>query len=112
MTISQQNTLKRWEYMASKDLGYMINDITNEMVDLLRKVFNGSTQFNCMGNFSAIKPLLLAFKCQDEFIENTIITECLDVDMITTTSDDLLEFDKYLMDKKDFFIRYQYAQTI
>ena len=38
MNISQQNILKRWNLMASKDLGTDINPIARDMADLAKKV--------------------------------------------------------------------------
>lgn len=113
MTISEENIVKRWKFMASKDLGYEVNPLAAEYARFFEMIFvDENTQFGGYG-LQNIKPFLRGFSVNHsgEF-EKCSVTECYDLDLITFDKEAAQELDYELMNNYGWFSKYQYARSI
>lgn len=109
MTISEKNIVKRWNMMASKDLGYDRNIEAIGFAELFKSVFeDGLTQVK---GTKYINPIIRGFAINNSDIDISVV-ECLDLNYINITKESAMCLDWYLMNRLDWFYRYQYAQTI
>lgn len=106
MTISEKNIVKRWAMIASKDLGYDRNVEAIEFAELFKSVFeDGLTQVK---GAKYINPIIRGFSFNNPYEEISVV-ECLDLNYINITKKSAMELDWYLMNRLDWFDRYQYA---
>lgn len=106
MTISEKNIVKRWSMMASKDLGYDRNVEAIGFAELFKSVFeDGFTQVK---GTKYINPIIRGFAFNNPYEEIRVV-ECLDLNYINITKESAMELDWYLMNRLDWFDRYQYA---
>lgn len=106
MTISEQNIVKRWNMMASKDLGYARNSEARAFAEMFSSIFeNGYTQVK--GN-EYINPIIRGFAFNNRDL-GIIVTECIDLNYINIDKFAAMELDYYLMNDLNWFDRYQYV---
>lgn len=109
MTISERNIVKRWEIMASKDLGIDRNVEAVGFAKLFRQVFEEErTQVD---GSRWINPIIRGFACNNQDLEINVV-ECLDLNHINITKYAAQQLDWYLMNRQGWFERYQFAQTL
>ena len=95
--------------MASKDLGYDRNIEAIGFAELFKSVFeDGLTQVK---GTKYINPIIRGFAINNSDIDISVV-ECLDLNYINITKESAMCLDWYLMNRLDWFCRYQYAQTI
>ena len=106
MTISEKNIVKRWNMMASKDLGYDRNPEARGFAELFSSIFeHDNTQPK---GTAYINPIIRGFAFNNSYLEINVV-ECLDLSYINITKKAAMELDWYLMNRLDWFDRYQYA---
>ncbi|MEY8424676.1 hypothetical protein AALB52_18425 [Lachnospiraceae bacterium 38-14] len=106
MTISEKNIVKRWNMMASKDLGFDRNSEARGFAEFFRSIFeDGNTQPR---GYRCINPIIRGFAFNNRDLEIGVV-ECLDLNYINITKKAAMELDWYLMNSLDWFDRYQYA---
>lgn len=109
MTISEQNIVKRWNMMASKDLGTDRNVEAIGFAELFKSVFeDGFTQVK---GTKYINSIIRGFAFNNPHEEISVV-ECLDLNYVNITKESAIELDWYLMNRLDWFDRYQYAKTV
>ena len=113
MTICEQNIINRWNLMASKDLGVMVNPQAEEFCKLFKKVFEEqSTQFST-DCFKNILPILRGFQVNLGWLDlNFSVCETLGLDYINIDKESAKELDDYLMQEIGWYSRYEYALSI
>ncbi len=113
MTISEQNIIKRWSLMASKDLGIDINVQSREYLDLFNQIFvNDNLEIDSRG-MRCIKPTIRGFAINNEgMFRRCCVTECLDLDFIGLDKSAAAELDWFLMNEMGWANRYEYATSI
>lgn len=113
MTISEQNILRRWSLMASKDLGTDINPITYGMADLAKAVLEeGFNQVNLKGYSHKFIALLRGFSINFGDYEEIDVVTCLDLSYVNISKYALDELDFWLMMDKHYADQYRYALGI
>lgn len=122
MNISQQNILKRWNLMSSKDLGTDINPIARDMADLAKKVLEENmTQISLKGYSQKFIRTLYGFCINynaefgdDENIgyEYVEVVTTLDLCHVNFSKHALEELDYSLMNDKCYDDQYLYALSI
>lgn len=112
MTISEQNIIKRWNMMASKDLGIDRNVEASSFANLFSQVFEERKEQIDSTNMKYIKPIIRGFVINEGFEDEVSVVECLDLDYINITKKGAEELDWYLMNRLGWFERYQYALSI
>lgn len=106
MTISEKNIVKRWNMMASKDLGTDRNVEAIGFAKLFKSVFeDGFTQVE---GTKYINPIIRGFAFNNPYKEISVV-ECLDLNYVNITKKSAMELDWYLMNRLGWFERYQYA---
>lgn len=106
MTISEKNIVKRWNMMASKDLGYDRNPEARGFAELFSSIFeHNNTQPK---GTAYINPIIRGFALNNHDMDISVV-ECLDLNYINITKKAAMELDWYLMNRLDWFDRYQYA---
>lgn len=106
MTISENNVLKRWNMMASKDLGSDRNPESKGFAELFTSIFeDGNTQPK--GN-AHINPIIRGFAFHNSDLDINVV-ECLDLNYINITKESAMALDWYLMNSLEWFDRYKYA---
>lgn len=113
MTISEQNIVKRWNLMASKDLGTDFNILAIQFSELFTMIFeNDFTQIDAH-NLKYILPLVRGFSTNNEgAFERCSVVECLDLCHIDLDKESAKELDWWLMNKMEWFSRYQFSLSI
>jgi hypothetical protein len=106
MTISEKNIVKRWSMMASKNLGTDRNVEAIGFAELFKNVFeDGFTQVK---GTKYINPIIRGFAFNNPYLDISVV-ECLDLNYVNITKESAMELDWYLMNRLDWFDRYQYA---
>lgn len=106
MTISEKNIVKRWNMMASKDLGTDRNVEAIGFAELFKNVFeDGFTQVK---GTKHINPIIRGFAFNNPYMDISVV-ECLDLNYVNITKESAMELDWYLMNRLGWFDRYQYA---
>lgn len=106
MTISEKNIVKRWNMMASKDLGYDRNPEARGFAELFSSIFEHE---NTQPKGTAyINPIIRGFAFNNHDMDISIV-ECLDLNYVNITKKSAMELDWYLMNRLGWFERYQYA---
>lgn len=106
MTISEKNIVKRWNMMASKDLGSDRNPEARGFAELFSSIFeHDNTQPK---GTDYINPIIRGFAFNNRDCEISVV-ECLDLNYINISKKSAMELDWYLMNQLDWFDRYQYA---
>lgn len=109
MTISEQNIVKRWAFMASKDLGTDRNVEAFGFANLFKNVFeDGLSQVR---GTRYINPIIRGFAINNPDLEISVV-ECLDLNHIDIDKYAAQQLDWYLMNRLGWFERYRFAQTI
>lgn len=109
MTISEQNIVKRWDFMASKDLGTDRNLEAHGFAELFREVFENEN-FQPKGTHY-INPIIRGFAFNNPDLEISVV-ECLNLNHIDIDKYAAQQLDWYLMNRLGWFERYRFAQTI
>lgn len=110
MTRSQENIVKRWELMASKDLGYEVQPVAEGFARIFRELFEHENDFN--GNIQ-----VHGDKYANRYIRGYAsneggcnVVECCDLNHIDfDTMQDVYWLDWWLMNRMGWFDKYQYA---
>ncbi len=106
MTISEKNIVKRWNIMASKDLGYDRNPEARGFAELFSSIFeHDNTQPK---GTAYINPIIRGFAFNNHDMDISVV-ECLDLNYVNITKKSAMELDWYLMNRLGWFERYQYA---
>ena len=106
MTISEKNIVKRWNMMASKDLGFDRNPEARAFAEFFSSIFeHNNTQPK---GTTYINPIIRGFAFNNQDLDISVV-ECLDLNYINITKKAAMELDWYLMNHLDWFDRYQYA---
>ena len=106
MTISEKNIVKRWNMMASKDLGYDRNPEAKGFAELFSSIFeHDNTQPK---GTAYINPIIRGFAFNNHDMDISVV-ECLDLNYVNITKKSAMELDWYLMNHLGWFERYQYA---
>lgn len=110
MNISEENIIKRWSLMSNKDLGSDVNILAIQFSELFTMIFeNEFTQIDAH-NLKYILPVIRGFAVNNEgCFERCSVVECLDLCHIDLDKDSAKELDWWLMNKMNWFERYQYA---
>lgn len=112
MTRSQENIVKRWELMASKDLGYEVRPVTIGFAKIFREVFendfsDGNIQVH--GDRYANR-YIRGFALREGGCN---VVECCDLNHIDFDSiQDVEWLDWWLMNRMGWFDRYKYALSM
>ena len=94
--------------MASKDLGTDRNVEAIGFAELFKSVFeDGFTQVK---GTKYINPIIRGFAFNNPYMDISVV-ECLDLNYVNITKKSAMELDWYLMNRLDWFDRYQYALT-
>ena len=109
MTISEQNIVKRWNIIASRDLGIDRNVEASAFAELFRQVFEEERQSIDSQYMKYAKPIIRGFSINEGLEDEISVTECLGLDYIHITKYGAQELDWYLMNRLGWFDRYQYA---
>lgn len=110
MTISEQNIVKRWDMMASKDLGTDRNVEARGFAELFVGVFeNGQTQVHTS---RYINRIIRGFAINEMLEDECSVVECLDLSHVNITKYAAQQLDWYLMNNLEWFERYKYALSI
>lgn len=106
MTISEKNIVKRWNMMASKDLGFDRNPEAMGFAELFSSIFeHDNTQPK---GTAYINPIIRGFAFNNHDMDISVV-ECLDLNYVNITKKSAMELDWYLMNRLGWFERYQYA---
>lgn len=106
MTISEKNIVKRWNMMASKDLGFDRNPEARGFAELFSSIFeHDNTQPK---GTAYINPIIRGFAFNNHDMDISVV-ECLDLNYVNITKKSAMELDWYLMNRLGWFERYQYA---
>lgn len=109
MTVNEQNIVKRWDFMASKDLGIDRNLEAYGFSEMFREIFeNENTQPK---GTRYINPIIRGFAFNNPDLEIGVV-ECLGLNHIDIDKYAAQELDWYLMNRLGWFERYRFAQTI
>lgn len=106
MTISEKNIVKRWNMMASKDLGYDRNPEARGFAELFSSIFEHDNE-QPKGT-AYINPIIRGFAFNNHDMDISVV-ECLDLNYVNITKKSAMELDWYLMNCLGWFERYQYA---
>lgn len=109
MTISEQNITRRWNMLASKDLGTDVHFEASAFADLFRQVFEGERRQIDSRYMTCIKPIIRGFAINEGLEDEVSVVECLDLDYINITKYGAMELDCYLMNELKWDLRYEYA---
>ena len=113
MKINEMNIVKRWSFMATKDLGIDRKIEAIQFAKLFKSLFEDELTQVDGKDFKYIKPIILGFSINNEGnFERCGVTECLDLDFITLDKEAAEELEWELMNKNGWFGIYQYAQSI
>lgn len=106
MTISEKNIVKRWNIMASKDLGYDRNIEAIGFAEFFSTIFeHGNTQPK---GTRYINPIIRGFAINNSDLDIDVV-ECLNLNYINITKNAAIELDWYLMNRLNWSDRYEYA---
>lgn len=105
------NIVRRWNFMATKDLGIDRNVEARQFAKLFQKIFeDGLTQVDGK-DYKYVKPIILGFSINNEGnFDRCGVTECLDLDFITLDKEAAEELDWELMNKNGWINIYEYAK--
>lgn len=113
MLRSDENTIKRWKFMASKDLGIDRSREAGEFARFFEQVFTADYPQISGKTFHFILPILRGFAINnDGCYEACSVVECLDLSTINWDKEAARDLDWYLMNNCNWFCRYQYAQSV
>lgn len=107
MTISEKNIVKRWNMMASKDLGIDRNVEAIGFAELFTAVFENE-QYQVHTN-RYINRIIRGFAINEMLEDECSVVECLDLSHTNITNYAAQQLDWYLMNRLGWFERYQYA---
>lgn len=107
MTISEQNIVKRWNMMASKDLGLEVNIEAHGFSELFIAVFENE---QCQIHTNRyINRIIRGFSINEMLEDECSVVECLDLSYTNITNYAAQRLDWYLMHRLGWLERYQYA---
>ena len=107
MTISEQNIVKRWNMMASKDLGTDRNVEARGFAELFTAVFENEQRQVHTSHY--INRIIRGFAYNEMLEDECSVVECLDLSHTNITNYAAQQLDWYLMNRLGWFDRYQYA---
>lgn len=107
MTISEKNIVKRWNIMASKDLGTDVNIEARGFAELFTSVFKNE-QYQVHTNHY-INRIIRGFAINEMLEDECSVVECIDLSHVNITKYAAQQLDWYLMNRLDWFDHYQYA---
>lgn len=106
MTMDEQNIVRRWRMMASKDLGIDRNLEAIGFAELFSSIFEcDNTQPK---GTAYINPIIRGFAINNQDLDISVV-ECLGLNHIDITKESAKELDWYLMNRLGWFDRYRYA---
>ena len=111
MTINERNIVRRWELMASKDLGIDVNVESREYAKLFKDIFEFG--FDQVKGLKWTLPEIRGFAINNEgYYENCSVVTCLDLNHVNMNKEAAKELDWWLMNRRNWFDRYRFAQTV
>ena len=110
MTVNEQNIVKRWNFMASKNLGTDRNIEAYGFADLFTAVFEGE-QYQVHTD-RCINRIIRGFVINEMLEDECSVTECLDLCHVDITNYAAQQLDWYLMNRLGWFERYQYSLNL
>lgn len=109
MTISEENIVKRWKFMASKDLGIDRNLEAHDFAELFRKVFE--EDWTQVEGSRYINPIIRGFAYNNPDLEIGVV-ECLGLNHIDIDKYAAQQLDWHLMNRLGWFEKYRFAQSL
>lgn len=104
---TDENIVKRWKIMASKDLGIERNMEARDFAEMFIKVFECGQ--NQPSGSPYINPIIRGFAINEHMEDECNVVDALDLNYINITTYAARELDYYLMDNLGWYDRWQFA---